>query len=49
MLLACQCFPNTGLGGGLSCVRFVGNMVTLGVNAVGVSVGTLGDGAGNPF
>ena len=36
----------TGLGGGLSCVRFVGTMVTLGVNAGGVSVGTLGDGAG---
>ena len=36
----------TCLGGGLSCVRFVGTMVTLGVNAGGVSVGTLGDGAG---
>ena len=35
----------TCLGGGLSCVRFVGTMVTLGVNAGGVSVGTLGDGA----
>ena len=35
-----------GLGGGLSCVRFAGTMVTLGVNAGGVSVGTLGDGAG---
>ena len=36
----------TGLGGGLSCIRFAGNMVTLGVNAGGVSVGNLGDGAG---
>ena len=36
----------TGLGWLLSCVRFAGIMVTLGVNAVGVSVGTLGDGAG---
>ena len=36
----------TGLGGRLSCVRFAGTMVTLGGNAGGVSVGTLGDGAG---
>ena len=36
----------TGLGGGLSGIRVVGNMVTLGGNAGGVSVGTLGDGAG---
>ena len=35
-----------GLGGGLSCVRFAGTMVTLGGNAGGVSVGTLGDGVG---
>ena len=35
-----------GLGGGFSCVRFAGTMVTLGVNAGGVSVGTLGDGTG---
>ena len=36
----------TGLGGELSCVRFAGNMVTLGGNAGGVSVSTLRDGAG---
>ena len=36
----------TGLGGGLSCVRFEGTMVTLGVNAGRVSDGTLGDGVG---
>ena len=36
----------TGLGGGFSCDRFAGTMVTLGVNAGGVSVGTLGDDAG---
>ena len=30
----------------MSCVRFVGTMVTLSDNAGGVSVGTLGDGAG---
>ena len=36
----------TGLGGGLSCVRFAGSMVTLGVDAGTVSVGTLGYGAG---
>ena len=34
----------TGLGGGLLCVRFAGTMVTLGGNAGGVSIGTLGDG-----
>ena len=34
------------LGGGLSYVRFAGTMVTFGGNAGGVSVGTLGDGAG---
>ena len=37
---------STGLGGGLSCVSFAGTMVTLSVNAGGVSDGTLGDGAG---
>ena len=37
---------STGLGGGLSGVRVAGNMVTLGDNTVGVSVGTLGDGVG---
>ena len=36
----------TGLGVGLLCVRFAGTMVTLGVNAGGVSVSNLGDGAG---
>ena len=36
----------TGLGGGLSGVRVVCAMVTLGDNAGGVSVGTLVDGAG---
>ena len=36
----------TGLGGGLSGICAVGTMVTLGVNAVGVSSGTLGEGAG---
>ena len=36
----------TGLGGGLSCVRFAGTMVPLGINVGGLSVGTLGDGAG---
>ena len=36
----------TGLGGRVSGVRFTGTMVTLGDNAGGVSVGTLGDGAG---
>ena len=36
----------TGLGGRLSGVRVAGTMVTLGDNAGGVSVGTLGDGAG---
>ena len=36
----------TGLGGGLLCVKFAGTMVTLGGNERGVSVGTLGDGAG---
>ena len=36
----------TGLGGRLSGVRVAGTMVTLGDNAVGVSVGTFGDGAG---
>ena len=38
----------TCLGGGLSCVRFAGTMVTLGGNVGGVSVSTLGDGAGQP-
>ena len=36
----------TGLGGILSGVRVAGTMVTLGDNAGGVSVGTLGYGAG---
>ena len=36
----------TYLGGILSGVRVVGTMVTLGDNAGGVSVGTLGDGVG---
>ena len=36
----------TCLGGGLSGVRVAGTMVALGVNAGGVSVGTLGDGVG---
>ena len=36
----------TGLGGGLSCVRFAGTMDTLGVNAGEARVGTLRDGAG---
>ena len=35
----------TGLCGRLSGVRVAGNMVTLGDNASGVSVSTLGDGA----
>ena len=39
----------TGLGGGLLCVSFAGTMVTLGVNAGEVSVGTLGDGVGQYF
>ena len=30
----------TGLGGGLLCVRFAGTMVTLSVNAGGVSLST---------
>ena len=36
----------TGLVGGLLVVRVAGTMVTLGDNAGGVSVDTLGDGAG---
>ena len=36
----------TGLGGGLSGICAVGTMVTLGGNAVGVSSGTLREGAG---
>ena len=39
----------TGLGGRLSVVQVAGTMVTLGDNSGGVSVGTLRDGAGNPF
>ena len=39
----------TGLGGGLSCVMFEGTMVILSVNVGGVSIGTLGDSAENPF
>ena len=37
---------DTGLGGGLSGISADGTMVTLGGNAVGVSGGTLGEGAG---
>ena len=37
---------DTGLGGGLSGICAKGTMVTLGGNAVGVSLGTLGEGAG---
>ena len=36
----------TGLVGGLSGIRVAGTMVALGDNAGGVSVGPLGDGAG---
>ena len=36
----------TGLGWGLLGVRVAGTMVTLGVNAGGASIGTLGDGGG---
>ena len=36
----------TGLGGGLLGLRVAGTMVTRGNNAGGVSVVTLGDGAG---
>ena len=36
----------TGLGGGLSGIRVAVTMVPLGDNAGGVSVSTLGDGAG---
>ena len=39
----------TCLDGGLAFFRFAGTMVTLGVNAGGVSIGTLGDGAGQSF
>ena len=35
-----------GLGGGLLVICVVGTMVTLGGSAVGVSFGTLGEGAG---
>ena len=37
---------DTGLGGGLSGICAEVTMVTLGGNAVGVSLGTLGEGAG---
>ena len=37
---------DTGWGGGLSGVFSAGTMVALGGNAVGVSSGTLGEGAG---
>ena len=37
---------DTGLGGGLSGICAEGTMVTLGGNAVGVSFGTIGEGAG---
>ena len=37
---------DTGLGWGLSGMCAVGILVTLGGNAVGVSLGTLGEGAG---
>ena len=36
----------TGLGGGFSDIRVAGTMVTLSGNSGGVSIGTLGDGAG---
>ena len=36
----------TGLGGGFSGICVAGTMVTLGGNAVGLSFGTLGEGAG---
>ena len=36
----------TGLGGGLSGICVAGTMVTLGGYSVGVSFGTLGEGAG---
>ena len=36
----------TGLGGGLSDICFAGTMVNLGGNAVGLSFGTIGEGAG---
>ena len=36
----------TGLGGGFSGICAEGTKVTLGVNIVGVSFGTLGEGAG---
>ena len=39
----------TGLGGRLSGVMVAGTMVALGDNAGGVSVGPLGDGAGQSF
>ena len=39
----------TGLGGRLLGVRVAGTMVTLGDNAGGVSIGTLGDGTGQSF
>ena len=38
-----------GLGGGLSGIRVASNKVTLGGNAGGASIGTLGDGAGQSF
>ena len=37
---------DTGWGGGLSGIFYVGTMVTLGGYDVGVSAGTLGEGAG---
>ena len=37
---------DTGWGGRLSVIFAAGTMVTLGGNAVGVSSGTLGEGAG---
>ena len=45
----CTGVMGTGLGGGLSGIWVVDTMVTLGGNAGGVSVGTLGAGAGQSF
>ena len=47
--IRCTVVMGTGLGGRLSGVRVAGTMVTLGDNAGGVSVGTLGYGAGQSF
>ena len=42
----CTGVMGTGLGRGLSGIWVAATMVTLGGNADGVSIGTLGDGAG---